>query len=100
MLFLVRASPASLPPACGSVLWGSTESVGATGAWMLKEQEDSLLQVAGIREGPAARVEGQAGAPKVQASRSRGTEAAEQVSRGTDHTVHGGEALLSHSERA
>lgn len=53
---------------------------------MLKEQKDSLLQMAGVREGPAARVEGQAGAPKVQASGSRGTGAAEQVSRQTDHS--------------
>lgn len=67
---------------------------------MLKEQKDSLLQVAGVRDRPAARVEGQAGAPKVQASGSRGTGAAEQVSRETGHTVHGSEALLSHREHA
>lgn len=63
MLFLVPDSPASLPPACSSVLWGSTEHGNHSGT--LKEQKDSL-PVAGLREGPAARVEGQAGALKVQ----------------------------------
>lgn len=52
---------------------------------MLKEQKDSFW-MAWLREGTCSKSGRPAGAPEVQASGSRGTGAAEQVSRETDHS--------------
>ena len=98
MLLLVRDRPSKPTTGMRLSALGLYRDHGSHSG-MLKEQKDSLW-VAWQREGACSKSGRPGGAPKVQASRSRGTGAAEQLSRETDHTVDGSAAVLSHGDHA
>lgn len=98
MLLLVRDRPSKPTTGMRLSALGLYRDHGSHSG-MLKEQKDSLW-VAWQREGACSKSGRPGWAPKVQASRSRGTGAAEQLSRETDHTVDGSAAVLSHGDHA